>query len=122
MEPLNLPAVALGTALAFAFGMILYHPKALGRVWMEGSGVDPDGPMPVAAFALQIAALLALALVVGVTARTSALGTALLAILAASLFVAANGAFLRRSAGAIAIDAGYVLGGGALMILAQGLL
>jgi len=63
-----------------------------------------------------------LALAVGVTATTSALGTAILAILAAAAFVVSSGAFLKKSNFALAVDGGCVVGSGAIMILAQGLL
>ncbi|MCG6885509.1 MAG: DUF1761 domain-containing protein [Silicimonas sp.] len=125
MEPesLNVAAVALGTVAAFVFGMILYHPKVLGRTWAEGSGVNLDkGGFPAAAMILQLGALIALALVIGLTATLNLLGTALLAILAVALFVVANGAFGRRSTGAVVTDGIYAIGSGALMIVAQGLL
>lgn len=124
MEPeaLNLPAVALGTIAGFVLGWVIYHPRVLGRVWAEGSGVEMGGAPPLAAFAGQILALLALALVIGMTATISYLGTAILAILAAALFVVSGGMFLKKSAGALVTDGLYVIGAGALMIVAQGIL
>ncbi len=121
-EPLNIAAVIAGAVAAFVFGMILYHPKVLGRVWAQGSGVELGGSMPVGAMVLQAAGLIALAIVVGVTATLNLLGTAILAILAVALFVAANGSFAGKSSGAFLTDAGYAVGAGALMILAQGAL
>ncbi len=122
-EPLNLAAVGLGTVAAFVFGMILYHPRVLGRTWANGSGVNLDeAGFPAAAMLLQLGALIALALVIGLTATLNLLGTALLAILAVALFVVANGAFGRRSTGAIVTDGLYALASGALMIAAQGIL
>lgn len=121
-EDLNIPAVVLGAVLGFALGAILYHPKVFGRVWAEGSGVDLGGSPPVAAFILQVLALVALAMVIGLTATISALFTAIFAILAATFFVVSGGAFLRKSAGALLVDGGYVLGAGILMIVAQGIL
>ena len=120
--PLNTTAVIAGAVAAFIFGAALYHPKVLGRVWAIGSGVDLNGTMPVLAMALQAVALLLLSLVVGLTATLNLLGTAIAAILAVVLFVAAMGAFSRKSPGAIAVDAGFALGAGVLMIAAQGLL
>lgn len=121
-EALNLPAVALGAALAFVWGMILYHPRVLGGPWARGSRVDPGGPMPVAALALHAAALVALALVIGMTATISYLGTAILAIAAVALSAIAGGAFVRKSAGAMAIDGLHTLVAGILMIGAQAIL
>lgn len=119
---LNIPAVALGAVLAFALGFILYHPKVFGRAWAEGSGVDLGGSPPALAFVAQIAALAALSIVVGMTATVDFLGTAVLAIVAAALFVVSGGAFLKKSGAALAVDGGYIIGAGALMIAAQGIL
>ena len=121
-EALNTTAVVAGAVAAFVFGWVLYHPRVLGRIWAEGSGVDLGGAMPVMAMILQAAALLALSAVVGLTATLNLLGTAILAIVAVVLFVAAGGAFARKGTGAIAVDIGFALGAGVLMIAAQGLL
>jgi len=121
-EALNIPAVLAGAVAGFVFGAVIYHPKVLGTVWANGSGVTLDGKPPILAFLLQSLALLALVLVVGMTATLNLLGTALLAIGAAALFVASNGVFQRKTTGAVATDAVYIIGAGALMIVAQGLL
>ena len=121
-EALNIPAVIAGAVAGFAFGAVIYHPRVLGTVWANGSGVELDGKPPALAFALQILALLALAIVVGMTATVSFLGTAFLAILAAVLFVASSGVFQRKSMGAVMTDVIYIVGAGALMIVAQGVL
>lgn len=122
MEPLNWIAVIAGAVAAFLAGWAVYAPPVLGRVWARGSGVDLDGGGPGGlAFVTQIAALFTLALVIGITATFDALGTAILAILAAALFTASNGAFTGKSTAAMAIDGGYVIIAGALMILAQGI-
>ncbi len=120
----NWAAVIAGAIAAFVFGWILYAPAVFGRVWAKGSGIDIEignGP-PVLAMVLQIIALLCLAIVVGVTETSNALLTAILAILAVVAFVVSGGAFMRKSGKALAVDGGYVLGAGILMILAQGLL
>mgnify|MGYP001820927706 CR=1 FL=1 len=124
MEPeaLNIPAIIAGAVAGFAFGAVIYHPRVLGTVWAKGSGVELDGTPPMLAFALQILALLSLAVVVGMTATVSFLGTALLAILAAALFIASGGVFQRKSNGAVATDVLYIIGAGALMIVAQGII
>ena len=119
---LNVPAVVAGAVAAFVFGWVIYHPKVLGRIWAEGSGVELSSSPPVLAMVLQALALLALATVVGMTATVNFLGTALLAIAAVALFVASGGAFTGKTAGAIAVDVIYILGAGVLMIAAQGLL
>ena len=121
-EALNITAVIAGAVAGFVFGAVIYHRKVLGTIWANGSGVPLDGKPPVLAFLLQILALLALAIVVGMTATVNFLGTAILAILAAALFVASGGVFQRKSGGAVATDAVYIIGAGALMIAMQGLL
>ena len=121
-EALNITAVVVGAVAAFVFGWIIYHPKVLGRIWAEGSGVAPSNAPPVLAMVLQLLALLALALVLGTTATVNFLGTALLAIAAVALFIASGGAFTGKTTGAILVDVAYVWGAGALMIAAQGLL
>lgn len=121
-EALNTAAVAAGAVAAFALGMVLYHPKIFGTIWAKGSGVDLTmSPNPFA-FVSQIAAIVALALVIGLTAQVSALWTAILAIVAAALFVVSGGVFSGKSGGAIAVDGGYIIGAGILMIVAQGIL
>lgn len=123
MEDLNWMAIIIGTIAAFIVGWAWYSPKLLGTKWAEGSGVDLDAAssMPVGAMITQILALLSLALVVGLTAQTDALITALLAIVAAALFVMSNGAFSGKNSYAKAVDFGYVIIAGVIMIVCQGL-
>jgi len=120
-EALNMTAVAVGAVAGLILGFVIYHPKVLGTTWANGSGVSlGEKPSPLA-FVAQILALLSLAVVVGMTATVNFLGTAVLAILACALFVVAGGLFQSKSAGALATDAVYVVGAGALMIVAQGI-
>lgn len=123
MENLNWIAVLTGTVAAFLFGWLLYSPPVCGRKWAEGSRVElgTASAMPVFAMATQFGALFLLALVVGITATTNALGTAVLAILAAAAFTVSGGAFVKKTGYAMAVDGGYIVGSGVLMILAQGL-
>ena len=123
MTGVNWPAVIAGTVVAFLVGWAWYAPALFGRKWDEGSRVpmDADG-FPVFAMGAQLVGLFVLALVVGITATTDALITAILAIVAAAMLVIANGAFCRKSGAALGIDAGYVIVSGIVMIAAQGLL
>ncbi len=116
-------AVIVGTIASFILGWLWYSPRLFGKPWAEGSGVsmESDG-LPAFAMVAQLVGLFVLALVIGVTAVTNALFTALLAILAAALMVVANGAFCRKSGAALAIDAGYILLSGVVMIIARGAL
>ena len=74
-EALNIPAVALGAVVAFLFGWVLYHPRVLGRIWADGSGVELGGNPPAAAFVFQVVALICLAIVIGMTATVNFLLT-----------------------------------------------
>ncbi len=121
-EALNIVAVIAGAVAGFLFGAVIYNPKVLGTIWANGSGVPLDGKPPALAFVLQILALLCLAVVVGMTATVSFLGTAVLAIVGSALFVASVGAFQRKTTGAMLTDVVYIVGAGILMIAAQGLL
>ncbi len=69
---------------------------------------------------LQLIALFVLALVVGMTAQTHALTTAIVAILAGATLVMAQDAFSQKSTAAIMIDGGFVVFAGAIMIVCQG--
>ena len=120
----NWLAVIVGAAAAFIVGAFWYGPMLFGKKWAEGSGVElgSASSMPIFAMVAQFVALLTLSIVVGITATTSALFTALFAILAAALFVTSAGAFVKKSNEAIAIDFGFIVIAGVVMILCQGLL
>lgn len=118
---INWIAVLVGTAAAFLFGWLWYG--MFGKRWAEGSGISPEPPekFPVFAMGSQVVALFLLALVVGVTATSDALLTAILAVLAAAGFVVSGGAFINKSAFALAVDAGYIALAGVILILCQGI-
>ena len=120
VENLNWLAVILGAAAAFGLGMIWFSPMMFGKAWEEGShGIRPPDSLPVAAMLVQGLGTLALALVVGLTVAGGLLGTAILAILAASLLAAGMDLFSPKSARATLIDAGYIAAMGAIMLLAH---
>lgn len=122
-EALNWPAIALGTVVAYGLGMIWFSPMLFGKAWSKGShNLTPPDSAPIAAMIVQLLAVFALAMLVGMTASIDALGTAITGIMAAALFVAGMDLFSQKSGKATAIDGGYVVASGALMILAQGLL
>lgn len=125
MEPvdINWLAVIIGAVAAFLLGWLVYSPILFLKGWADGSGLDADGDGPGGLpIVLQIVALLALSTVVGITATTNALFTAILAILACAIFVLSTGAFVRKSRFALTVDGGYILAAGLVMIAAQGLL
>ena len=119
----NWPAVIIGTVAAFALGMIWFSPKMFGAGWAKGShDIKTPASPPIPAMVIQFLGTFCLALVVGITATGDALLTAILAILAAALMVAGMDLFSQKSHKATMIDAGYIVVGGVVMILAQGIL
>jgi hypothetical protein len=103
--------------------MFWFSPMMFGKAWAEGShNITPPASPPIAAMVFQFIATLVLAIVVGLTETTGAIVAAILAILAVALFVAGMGLFSQKSGKAVAIDAMYIITGGALMIVAQGIL
>lgn len=120
---INWLAVWVGTIAAFFFGMVWYNPRVLGLKWAEGSKLDMSTAprLPVFAMVTQAIALFFLAVVVGFTATTDALLTAILAILAVAVFLVSMGAFVQKSTAALVIDGGYVVLCGVIMIIAQGI-
>jgi len=119
----NWLAVGIGTALAFGLGMIWFSPLLFGKAWAKGShGISaPDAP-PLAAMGMQLLGTFLLALVVGLTATTEALLSAILAISAAAVLQLASGLFSQKSTVAALIDGGFVVAMGIIMIGVQGLL
>lgn len=118
---LNWIAIIVGAIAAFMLGWLWYSPAVFGKKWAEGSKVEMGSAsaMPVFAMASQLVAVFLLALVVGITATTDALITAILAILAAGAFVVSNGAFIKKSNYALMVDGGYIVISGVVMIVAQ---
>lgn len=122
LQSVNWPAVILGTILAFGLGMFWFG-AIFGKGWAAGShNITPPAKPPVPALALQLLGTLLLALVVGITAKTDDLATAILVILALAVLQLAGGLLSQKSRYAALVDGGYVVAMGALMILAQGLL
>ena len=120
---MNWAAVIVGTIAAFGLGMIWFSPKVFGKAWAEGShNLKVPASPPIMAMIIQFVGIAILALVVGITETNQAIMTAIGAIMAVALIVAAMDLFSQKSRKATAIDAGYIVVSGALMILAQGLL
>lgn len=118
----NWLAVIVGTVVAFALGMAWFSPKMFGKTWADGShNLQPPSSPPIGAMIVELLGIFTLALVVGITATTDALITAILAIIAAAILVLGSGIFSQKSSAAAMIDAGYVVAAGAIMIAAQGI-
>ncbi len=120
---MNWTAVAVGTIAAFGLGMLWFSPLLFGRAWAAGShNIKPPASPPVLAMLIQFIGTAVLALVVGITETDQAIMTAIGAILAVALIVAGMDLFSQKNGKATAVDAGYIVAGGVLMILAHGLL
>lgn len=117
----NWLAVLVGTAAAFALGMVWFGP-IFGKVWRAGSHniVRPES-LPMPAMAAQLIGTFLMAWLIGATATINALVTAIVAILAIALLQLAAALFSQKSTGAALVDAGYVVAMGVVMILAQGI-
>ncbi len=114
--------VIVGAVVAFLLGWAWYSPKLFGTKWAEGVGVKLDGAGPSAlAMIVQILGTFLLAWVIGVTAATESLLTAILFILTVvSLFVA-SGLFCQKSRYAITTEVGFIIAMSVIMIICQGI-
>ncbi len=120
----NWLAVGAGTVVAFVVGWLWYSPLLFGKKWAEGSGVELSSAnkMPAAAMVSQLVALFCLAMVIGLTATSGSLVTAIFAILAVGFMVFSNGGFSQKSTYAMLVDLGHTIVAGIVMLAAQGLL
>ena len=122
---MNIAALFAGVVAAFVLGFVVYGPfLGLQKRWAEGSGISPEPPetMPLAAMSSQLIALIFLAIVIALTETTQNLTVALVAIAAFAAQAASVGAWAQKSGFAIAVDVGYALGCGVVMILAHAIL
>jgi hypothetical protein len=119
---MNWPATLSGTAVAFAFAWLWFGPL-FGKAWAAGShDIQPPARFPVLAMAVHLLGVFLLACVIGATATTDALGTAVLAILAAAALQLGGSLYSQKTTSAALIDGGSIVLMGVLMIAAQGLL
>jgi hypothetical protein len=116
------PAIIAGTIAAFALGMLWFSPRMFGKGWAAGShGITPPASLPVGALVVQLAGTFLMAWVIGITAVSNQLLTAILVILAIAGLQLAGGLLSQKSAYAAVIDGSYVVAMGILMIVAQGI-
>lgn len=123
IETVNWLAVIAGTVVAYGLGMLWFSPRMFGTGWAAGNRdlQVPSSP-PMSAAIVQLIGVFLLALVVGITATTDALITAILAILAAATLVAGLGLFAQKNGYAVKVESGYIVVAGILMITAQAIL
>jgi Protein of unknown function (DUF1761) len=118
----NWLGVGVGTIVAFIVGAVWFSPKVFGAKWLEGVGVkmEPNASMPMAAMLAQFIGTFLLSWVVGITAVSNALFTIILIAITIMALVIANGLFIKKSAYAIVVEAGFIAAMVVIMIIAQG--
>lgn len=120
---MNWPAVVLGVVLAFGLGMFWFSPMMFGKTWSTGShNIQPPATPPVLAMAVQLLGTIAMAVMVGLTETTGAIGTAIVGILAVTLMISGMDLFSQKTGRATLVDAAYIIACGVLMIGAQAIL
>jgi hypothetical protein len=116
--------VGVGTVLAFVLGAAWYSPKMFGSKWAEGVGLkmDADAKPPVAAMLSQLVATFLLAWLIGITAASDSLLTAILIILTVVFMIGSNGMFAGKSNYAVATECGFISVMSTILIICQGVL
>jgi len=119
---MNWLAVITGTVVSFLLGWLWYSPKLFGTKWAQGSGVSMDGSeFPKAAMVTQLVATFLLAWLIGLTATTNSLLTAILIVLTIVFFVVAAGLYVKKNSYAVLTEAGFILVMAVVMIVFQGI-
>ena len=119
----NWIAIIVSTVASFLLGWLWYSPKLFGIKWAEGVGVKlgNESKPPAMAMITQLAGTFLLAWVIGITASTNALMTAILIVLTVISLLVAAGYFAQKSTYAIATEAGFILAMAVIMIVCQGI-
>ena len=121
-DNVNWIAVTVGAVVAFLLGWLWCSPKLFGSKWAEGVGIKLDGSGPSAlAMMVQIIATFLLAWIIGITAATNSLTTAILIVLTIVSLMVASGLFCQKSRYAISTDGGFVIAMAVIMIACQGI-
>ena len=118
-------AVVVGAVLSMMLGFLMFDPKrGPGKIWAEGTGMglEPPENFPVLPMAMNTLGLLSMSWFVGVTAKSDALLTVILATVAFALLNGANSMFSGNSRGATAVQMAYWFISLLIMIVCQGLL
>jgi hypothetical protein len=124
VENISWLAVIVGGVLSFLLGWLWYSPVLFGRKWAEGVGVElgSASAMPVGAMVAQLAGTFLLAWLFGITAANNALLTIILIVLTIVAFIVASGMYVKKSAAAVSIEAGYIVAMGVVMFVVQAIL
>jgi hypothetical protein len=121
-DNVNWLATIIGAVVAFLLGWLWYSPKLFGEKWAEGVGIKLDGTGPSAlAMVAQIIATFLLTWVIGITAASNSLLTAILITFTIVCLMTAGGLFAQKSRYAIITEGGFVIAMAITMIVCQGL-
>ena len=119
---INWLATIIGAIVAFLLGWLWYSPKLFVKKWAEGVRINFDGSGPSAlVMVVQMVATFLLSWVIGITAASNSLFTAILITLTIVCLMAASGLFCQKSRYAIATETGFIVVMVAVMIVCQGL-
>lgn len=119
----NWLAIIVGFVVSFGLGSIWFSTKMFGKKWVEGVGLNPDGPEkpPIAAMSAQLVGTFLLSWVVGVTASNDALLTIILITLTIIILSGANGFFVGKNAYVRHTEAGFTFAMVVIMVICQGI-
>lgn len=115
--------VFVGAVGAFLAGWAWYSPMLFGKKWAADNGLQlgTASDMPAVAMASQFIGLLLVSWFVGVTAVSSALFTAILALAGFAVLLFSTGSFAKKSMYVRLVDSGYWVVAFIVMIIAQGI-
>lgn len=118
----NWTAVLVGFFAAYALGF-LWYGILFRKSWAAGHGLAaPPERLPLAAMLLQAAGTFLLALLVGMAEAAGQLLEAVLIVLCIMAFLGAGALFTMRSGTVVAIETGYILSMGIVLLLVQAIL
>ena len=118
----NWPAVLVGFVVAFGLGFRWYG-KLFNKAWASGHGLDgPPATMPWAAMGLQAAGVFLLSWLFAITAEREMLLTAIMIVLLVACLIASSVLYAMKPGRVAAIEAGYVIAAGIVLVIVNGIL
>ena len=115
--------VVAGAVASFLLGWLWFSPMLFGKKWAEAHGVQfgAASSMPVMAMVAQFLGLFLVSWFVGVTAVTSALATAVLALLGFAMLYDSGAMFVKVPTVGRLINLGYWVVSFVVMVICQGI-
>lgn len=119
---INWMATIIGAVAAFLLGWLWYSPILFVEKWAQGVRIKVDGSGPSAlAMVVQVIATFLLSWVIGLTAASNSLLTAILITITIVFLMAASGLFCQKSRYAIATETGFIVAMVVVMVICQGI-